>query len=97
MALRDLLERYRGYLGSLVALWGCLGGLLEQYLGEEPQTSFRLPSLGLSWGPVGALLSYLGGPWMDCFGVILEALRAVSDAVKTKEASVLKTYVFRRL
>ena len=81
-----------GRLGSLWASWGSLGGLLG------PLGSLFGPSWGShgpSWGPLGPSWGPLGG-LMGRHGTILGASWAVLDAVKTKQTSMLKLYVFRR-
>ena len=71
-----------GPLGALlVAFWGPLGPFLGR--------------LGALLGPIGALLGRLGA-LLGASQAVMGASWAVLDAVQTKEANILKMYVFRR-
>ena len=56
-------------------------------------SSALLGRLGGFLGHLGALLGRLGAPWGP-LGAILGASWAVMDAVKAREANIVKIYVF---
>ena len=89
----------RGLLGSS---WGERLELSVRIRPLGPLLGSTSVSLGPSWGPLGPSWGHLELSWgspgglMARLGTVLGALLAVLDAAKTKEASMLKMYVFRR-